>query len=146
MTIQSFFWASTLAVAFSIYSCASLKGVLVDRIVRDSFSRTYSVDFMSFHPKLHMALQDYANKHRGSSFQVIRLGNDGVIIQGIYKGERDQDRLSTAITAKPAGPERTSMEIRISSSNPDASPKSLEMAAQELFRVVEKETGLHPSP
>lgn len=89
-------------------------------------------------------LRDYAKRHKGDSFQLTRLGNDAVIIQGLYKGEQYQDRFSTTITIKPAGPKRTRMEIKISSGNLAASSKDLEMAARELFQIVEKGTGIPP--
>jgi hypothetical protein len=70
---------------------------------------------MSFHPKLHSALQDYANRYRGNSFQVVRLRNDAVIFRGLNKREENQDRFLTVITVNPAGPKKTLMEIKISS-------------------------------
>jgi hypothetical protein len=131
----------TLAIFLSIYSCASLREW---KIVRDDFSRTYSVDFMSFHPRLNSALQDYARKQKGSFFQVIRLGNEAVIIQGLYKGEQEQDRIPATITAKPAGPEKTRMEIKISSSDSKIFSEYLKEAARDLFQIIEKETGASP--
>jgi hypothetical protein len=104
--IYSSSFVLTLVIVLSIYSCASLR----ERIIgKDHFSRTYAVDFMSFHPRLNSALQDYAKTHQGNFFRVALLKNDAVIIQGFYKGEQEQDRIPTTITAKPAGPERTKM-------------------------------------
>lgn len=131
----------TLAIFLSIYSCASLREWIIGK---DNFSRTYAVDFMSFHPRLNSALQDYAKNHKGNSFRVALLGNDGVIIQGFYKGEQEQGRLPSTIAAKPAGPQKTWLEIQISSNNLGASSKDLERAAQELFLIIEKGTGIRP--
>jgi len=122
----------------SIYSCVPFW------IPADKFSRTYAVDFMSFHPKLNSALQDYAKRHEGNSFQIALLGSEAVIIQGLYKGERYQDRLSTTITVKPAGPGRTWMEIKISSNDPKIFSEYLREAARELFQIIEKGTGIPP--
>ena len=129
-----------LAIFLCVCSCASLPW----KIGRDDFSRIYAIDFISFYPKVNSVLQDYAKKRKGNSFQVTRLGNDAVIIRGLCKGEQYQDRFSTTITVKPRGPKRTRMEIKISSGNPAASSKDLEMAARELFQIVEKGTGIPP--
>ena len=120
----------------------TLKPFPGEKTVKDTFSRTYSIDFMSFYPKLHSALQDYANRHKGNSFQVVRLGSDVVIFRGLYKGEGDQESFLTVITAKPVGPKKTLMEVKISPSNPEASSVHLEMAARGLFQMVEK--GIYP--
>jgi hypothetical protein len=131
----------TLVIFLSIYSCASLR----ERIIgKDHFSRTYAVDFMSFHPRLNSALQDYAKTHKGNFFRVALLKNDAVIIQGFYKGEQEQDRIPTTITAKPAGPERTRMEIKMSSSDSKISSEYFKEAARDLFQIIEKETGVWP--
>jgi len=98
---------------------------------------------MSFHPKLNSALQDYAKKHKGNSFQVALLGSDAVIIQGLYKGEQYQARLSTTITVNPAGPGRTRIEIKISSKDSKNS-EYLREAARELFQIIEKGTEVPP--
>ena len=102
------------------------------------------MDFMTFHPRLNSALQDYAKNHKGNYFRIALLKNDAVIIQGFYKGEQEPDRIPTTITAKPAGPERTRMEIKISSSDSKISSKYFREAARDLFQIVEKETGLSP--
>ena len=99
---------------------------------------------MSFHPKLNSALQDYAKTRGGNSFQVTRLGNDAVVIQGIYKGEQEQDRFPSTITAKSAGPGRTRMEIKISSSDSKIYSDHLKEVARDLFQIIEKETGVRP--
>ena len=110
----------------------------------DKFSRTYGADFMSFHPKLNSALQDYAKGHKGNSFQVTLLGSDTVTIQGFYKGEKYRGPLSTTIAVKPGGPRRTWVEIKISSRDPEISPKYLKEAAGDLFQIIEKGTGVQP--
>jgi len=102
------------------------------------------MDFMTFHPRLNSALQDYAKNHKGNYFRIALLKNDAVIIQGFYKGEQEEDRIPTTITAKPAGPERTRMEIKISSSDSKISSKYFREAARDLFQIVEKETGVLP--
>ena len=127
---------SCVVICLSIYSCAPFW------VPADKFSRTYAVDFMSFHPKLNSALQDYAKKHKGNSFQVALLGSDAVIIQGLYKGEQYQARLSTTFTVKPAGPGRAWMEIKISSSDSKVNSKYLREAARELFQMIEKGMGI----
>lgn len=131
-----------LAALLLICSCASIKAALDRGTPQDKFSRTYSVNFMSFHPKLNAALQDYAKKRKGNSFQIMRLGSDAVVIQGLYKGEGDGHRFSTIITVKPAGPHKTWMEIKMSSKDPESSSESPEIAAKELFRIAEKGTGV----
>jgi hypothetical protein len=161
MSLRS--WGSFLLllpiISFSLCSCASLtppptpevsapipeippapsiKPVPDEKPVKDNFSRTYSVDFMSFYPKLHSALQDYARRNQGNSFQVVRLGSKGVIFRGRYKGEGDQERFLTVITAKPVGRKKTLMEVKISPNNPEASSAYLEKVANALFQIFEK--------
>src|SRR3989304_9233718 len=111
-------------------------------IPADKFSRTYGLDFMSFHPKLNSALQDYAKRHKGNSFQVTYLGSDQVILQGLYIGKQYQGRLSPMITVKPAGPSRTWVEIKISSTDPNIFSEYLKEAARDLFQIIEKGTGV----
>jgi hypothetical protein len=110
----------------------------------DKFSRTYGADFMSFHPKLNSALQDYAKSHQGNSFQVTYLGSDQVILQGLYKGKQYPGRLSPMITVKPAGPRRTWVEIKISASDPKISSEYRKGAARDLFQIIEKGTDVGP--
>jgi hypothetical protein len=98
---------------------------------------------MSFYPKLHSALQDYPSVNKGNSFQVVRLGSEVVIFRGLYKGNGEQGRFLTVITAKPAGPKSTLMEVKISPSNPEASSAYLEKAAKDLFQIIEK--GINPA-
>jgi hypothetical protein len=132
---------SCLAIFLWLYSCASLREW---KSGGDAFARTYAGDFMSFHPKLNSALQDYAKRHKGNSFQIARLGSDAVIIQGIYQGERDQGRYSTTITIKPAGARKSRMEIKISAKNAGASSTNLEEVARDLFQILEQGAGFRP--
>ena len=134
---------SCLAILLWIYSCASLREW---KMGKDIFSRTYAEDFMFFHPKLNSALQDYAKRHKGNSFQIARLGSDAVIIQGFYQGERDPGRYSTTITITPAGAGKSRTEIKISAKSPKASSKNLEGAARDLFQTIEKGAGIRPLP
>jgi len=130
-----------LVIFLWVYSCASLPPW---KIGRDHFPRTYAEDFKTFHPKLNSALQEYAKRHKGNSFQIARLGSDAVIIQGIYQGERDQGRYATTITIKPAGAGKSRAEIKISARSPGASSTNLEEVARDLFRTIEKGTGVRP--
>lgn len=129
---------SCVVIFFSVYSCVPLW------IPAGKFSRTYGLDFMSLHPKLNSALQDYAKRHNGNSFQIAHLGNDQVIIQGFYKGGPYRGPLSTTIKVKPAGPKRTWVEIKISSSAPKISSEYLKEAAGDLFQIIGKGTGVRP--
>lgn len=132
---------SCLAIFLWIYSCASLHEW---NIGKDYFSQTYRGDFMLFHPKLNSVLQDYAKRHKGNSFQIVRLGSHAVIIQGIYRGERDQGRYSTTITIEPAGAGKSRIGIKISAKSPKASSENLEEVARDLFQIFEKGAGVRP--
>jgi len=142
--IPPFFYASAVAIFLLVYSCATVQVVPDEKIATDRFYRNYPVDFNTFHPKLNSSLQDYARGKKGNAFQVIRLGNDAVIIQGVYKKDGDQDRFSAVITVKPAGHKKSSVEIKISSTKKEISSDYFETAAKDLFRIVEKGTGLRP--
>ena len=137
---------STPAVSVPIPAASSvpsaIKPVPREKSVKDTFSRTYSVDFMFFYPKLHSALQDYASRNMGTSFQIVLLGGKLVIFRGHFKREGDQDRFFTVITAKPVGPKKTLMEVKISPGNSEASSAYLEKAADDLFQIAEK--GISP--
>jgi hypothetical protein len=111
--------------------------------VGDIFSRTYAVPFQSFHPRLNSALQEFAREHKGNSFQVLRLGSDGVVIRGIYQRDWDQARFFITLRVVPLGPDRTRSEIQISSSRPGTSSETLAMAAGELFQIIEDRTSAH---
>lgn len=102
------------------------------------------MDFTSFHPKLNSAIQEYAQRHKGNSFRVVRLGSDGVMIRGYFKSDKQQERFSTEITVKPAGQKKTRLEIKLSANNPTVSPDSFEKASQELFQIIARGTGVSP--
>jgi hypothetical protein len=129
---------SCIVIFFLAYSCVPFWAPA------DKFSRTYGLDFMSFHPKLNSALQDYAKRHKGNFFRVAHLGSDTVIMQGSYKGGQYQVPLSTTITVKPAGPRRTWVEIKISSTGPKISSEYLKEAAGDLFQIIEQGAGVRP--
>ncbi len=138
-----FFSCTVFCLLFN--SCASLKIIPEEKIVKDKFSRTYSMDFASFHPKLNSALQEYAQKHKGNSFRVVRLGSDGVMIRGYFKSDNHQERFSTEITIKPAGQKKTRLEIKPIASQPGVSSETMEARVGELFQLIEKDTGLLPA-
>ena len=137
---------SSLMLTFIlIYTCTPFKILQPEKSKGDPFSRVYAVPFKDFHPKLNQALQRYAKEKPGNSFQVARLGSDLVIIRGLYQKESDQERLLVVITTRPVSPEKTRLEIKPSASQPDASLASIEVAAGELFQIIEKETGFVPA-
>jgi hypothetical protein len=137
-----FFSCTVFCLLFN--SCASLKIIPEEKIVKDKFSRTYSMDFTSFHPKLNSAIQEYAQRHKGNSFRVVRLGSDGVMIRGYFKSDNHQERFATEITVKPADQKKTRLEIKLSANNPTVSPDSFEKASQELFQIIARGTGVSP--
>ena len=73
------------------------------------------------------------------------MGNDRVVIRGLYKGEREQARFPATITVEPAGREKTLVEIKISTGSPGISAENIEKAAREIFHIIEKETGIPSS-
>ena len=131
----------TVLLLFS-NSCASLQRLSEEGPGKDKFSRAYSQEFASFHPKVNSALQEYAQKNKGNSFRIARLGNDGVIIRGYFKSGQYQERFSTEIMVKPSGRGKTLLEINFAVNTPSVSTDSLEKASQEIFRIVEKGTGV----
>ncbi len=110
----------------------------------DKYFRVYPVNFSSFHPKVNSALQEFARKHKGNSFRLVRLGSDGVIIKGYFKGDRNQERLSVEMDIKPNGQEKTHLEIKLSDPGNKMGGDSLEKAYRELFGIVERGTGISP--
>jgi len=126
-----------VAFLFLLCSCASI-GV-VSGPARDHFSRTYAVEFSALHPKVNSALQNYARSHRGNSFQVARLGGQEVIFRGRMEG--DQKSFFLNIAVKPAGKQKTTVDLDISNPN-GASSKDMEAAAQQIFRIIDEEAGL----
>ncbi len=111
----------------------------------EKYFRIYPMDFSSFHPKVNSALQGYAQKHKGNSFRVVRLGSDGVIIKGYFKSDKNQERLSAEMAIKPDGQKSTRLEIKLSSPDGKMAGDSLEKAYQELFGIIEGGTGVGPS-
>ncbi len=139
---RPFLFGCLLILLAMLYSCSSLKFTPEGKIVKDTYSKSYGTDFLSFHPQINAALQDHARTHKGNSFQVARLGSDSVVIRGRYQREGDPDRFFANVTAKPAGPRKTFVEIKISAANPEASSATLERAAGELFRIIESGAGI----
>ncbi len=139
-----FFLSFSLSFLLIFGACASLKTAFQGKGPRDPFSRTYVIPFKDFHPRLNQALQNFAKEKPGSSFQVVRLGNDSVILHGSYQPEANQSRWPVAILAKPAGLQKTHLEIKISSSRPGDSFESSEAAASELFQIIHRGTGFTP--
>jgi hypothetical protein len=136
--------SSVLSALLLIYSCTALKILPAEKPKGDPFSRVYAVPFKDFHPKLNQALQKYAREKPGNSFQVTRLGSDLVIIHGSYQKEPNQARLTVVITTKPAGLEKTRLEIKPAASQGGTSLGLITASAGELFQIVEKETGFIP--
>jgi hypothetical protein len=129
-----------LAVLLWLYSCAPLITLPPGKSRIDPFSRVYPVPLQDFHPRLNQALQKYAKEKPGNTFQVVRLGNDMVVIRGYYQKDPQQARLPVVITTKPGGEHRTKLEI-----NPQVSQSGVpEATAGELFQIIEKETGWTP--
>ncbi len=120
--------------------------VIQENVIKDTFSRTYSAEFTSFHPRINTALQDYAQKNKGNAFQVVRLGGDAVVIRGRFKRDSDSDRFFATLTAKPSANQKTALQIKISSSKAEASTAYLEKAAEDLFRIVEIGSGIPLKP
>jgi hypothetical protein len=104
----------------------------------DTFSRTYPLEFASFHSQANSALQDYARTRKGNSFQISRLGSNEVVLRGIYLREGTQERYSATLTVKPAGPKRSQLEIKVALATEGASTGDPEAAAKEIFLIIEK--------
>lgn len=136
--------SSILLTLLLIGSCTLFKTLPGEKPKGDPFSRVYAVSFKDFHPKLNQALQKYAREKPGNSFQVTRLGSDLVIIRGFYQKEPNQARLPVVIMTKPAGPEKSRLEIKPSSGQRGAFPGLDVASAGELFQIVERETGFLP--
>ncbi len=111
----------------------------------DKYFRIYSMDFSSFHPKANSALQGYAQKHKGNTFRMVRLGSEEVIIKGYFKSDRNGGRLSAEITIKPEGKKKARLEIKLSHPGEKKDGDSLEKAYRELFGIIERGTGISPS-
>lgn len=107
---------------------------------RDTFTRTYPVDFRSFHPQVLSSLQDYSRINKGNSFQVQRLGSEDVILRGVYQNGKGEDRFIVDLTLKSAGSKKSSLEIKLTPNSPEASG-NMERAGQSLLQIIEKGTG-----
>ena len=108
---------------------------------QDTFARTYPFDFGLFYPKANSALQDYARGKKGNSFQISRIGSDAVILRGVYLREGTQERYVSTLTIKPAGSQKSLLEIKFDSSGGDASSGNPGDAAKEIFQIIEKAAG-----
>jgi hypothetical protein len=133
-------WLVVIGLMFFFFSCAP-RGMFPGE-VEELFARTYAVPFQSFHPKLNSALQEFAREHKGNSFQVLRLGSDGVVIRGLYQRDWDHARFIVSLRVVPLGPDQTRIEMQISSNRPDTSTENLAMAAGELFQIIEDRTAV----
>lgn len=107
----------------------------------DSFSRSYPVEFSSFHPQANSALQEYARTRKGNSFSISRLGSDEVVLRGVYLREGTQERYSATLTLKSVGPKKSQMEIKVTPAAETSSSGDPEPAAKEIFQIVEKSLG-----
>jgi hypothetical protein len=133
-------WLVLAGLLFFFLSCAP-HGMFSGE-VEDLFGRTYAVSFQTFHPKLNSALQQIAREQKGNSFQVLRLGSDGVVIRGLYQRHWDHARFGVSLRVVPLGPDQTRIEMQISSNRPDTSTENLAMAAGELFQIIEDRTAV----
>lgn len=107
----------------------------------DSYSRSYPVEFSSFHVQANSALQEYARTRKGNSFSISRLGSDEVVLRGIYLREGTPQRYSTTLTLKSAGPKKSQMEIKVAPAAETTTSGDPEAAAKEIFSIVEKSLG-----
>ena len=108
----------------------------------DTFSRTYPIEFSSFHSPTNSALQDYARTRKGNSFQISRLGSNEVVLKGIYLREGTEERYATTLTVKPAGSKQSQLEIKVVPATETTSSGNPEAAAKEIFQIIEKSTGI----
>jgi hypothetical protein len=118
-----------------------LEKIIQKVVPPDSFSRSYPVEFSSFHPQANSALQEYARTRKGNSFSISRLGSDEVVLRGVYLREGTQERYSATLTLKSAGPKKSQMEIKVAPAAETSSPGDPEAAAKEIFSLVEKALG-----
>ena len=116
-------------------------GVLRKITPQDSFTRTYGTDFASFHGQANAALQDHARTHKGNSFRVSRLGSDAVILRGVYLREGGQEKYIPILTIKPIASRKSQLEIKFDFSAENPLPPNPDVAAKEIFQIIEKATG-----
>jgi len=105
----------------------------------DPFSRNFPVAFQDFHPKLNQVLQRYAQENPGNSFQIVRLGNDGITLRGFYREPQSRVRFPLAIVARPVDGNRSRIEVKISPDLPEASWGFLKGFLAQLYEIMEKE-------
>ena len=118
-----------------------LEKMLQKIIPQDTFTRIYAIDFGSFHGRVNTALQDYANTHKGNSFQISRLGSDAVILRGVYLREGGREKYVSILTIKPIASQKCQLEIKFDSSAGGPSSSHPDEAAKEIFQIIEKATG-----
>lgn len=107
----------------------------------DTFARTYPLDFGLFYPKANSALQDYARNRKGNSFQISRIGSDAVVLRGVYLRGGTKERYVSTLTIKPAGSQKSLLEIKFDPSGGNSTSPNPEEAAKELFQIIEKAAG-----
>ena len=110
-------------------------------IPQDTFTRIYAIDFGSFHGQANAALQEHAKIHKGSSFQIFRLGSDVVILRGVYLREGGREKYVSILTIKPIASQKCQLEIKFDSSAGGPSSLHPDEAAKEIFQIIEKATG-----
>lgn len=128
-----------------IFGCASIEKISERILYQDTYSRTYDINFYSFHPKINSSLQEYARKNKGNSFQISRLGSEEVIWRGVFKMKNTLESFQVEIFSKPSGPKKSKLVIKFLG---DYSPKnaaSWERASAEFFQVIEESAKISPS-
>jgi hypothetical protein len=109
----------------------------------DTFSRTYPVEFASFHPQANSALQNSARTRKGNSFRISRLGSNEVVLKGIYLREGTRETYSLTLVARPAGAKKSELEIKAVLTPEGTSGGDPEAAAKEVFLIIDKFIGNH---
>lgn len=125
-------------IFFLMGGCASLEKISEKILSPDTFSRTYNLNFYSFHPKFNSFLQEYARQNKGSSFQIRRLGSAEVIWRGILKLKNRADNFPVEIVSKPAGQKKSKLEIKFLDDSPPRTSASWAIASAEFFQAVEE--------
>lgn len=121
-----------------IWGCASWGKISERFFLSDTFSRIYNLNFSSFHPQLNSFLQDYAQKNKGNSFQIRRLGSDEVVWRGILKMKNSIESFSVEISAKALRREKSQLELKFLGDHSQGSSASWKKASAELFHALEK--------
>ncbi|MGQ9694571.1 MAG: hypothetical protein ACUVWV_07490 [Thermodesulfobacteriota bacterium] len=125
-------------IFFLMCACASLEKISEKILSPDTFSCTYDLNFYSFHPKFNSFLQEYARQHKGSSFQIRRLGSAEVIWRGILKLKNRAENLPVEIVSKPAGQKKSKLEIKFLDDSSLRTSASGVRASAEFFQAVEE--------